>query len=73
MLIKQLNSQNKFIFPGRNKRIYSKSAILETNGDMPEALELGFSGLEIAQKQNLLLETSMCLTQIRNIFYDLNN
>ena len=58
---------------GEIRGMFSKSAILETNGDMPEALELGFSGLEIAQKQNLLLETSMCLTQIGNIFYDLND
>jgi len=58
---------------GEIRGMFSKSTILETNGDMPEALELGFSGLEIAQKQNLLLETSICLTQIGNIFYDLND
>jgi signal transduction histidine kinase len=67
-LAKQINFSR-----GEIRAMHSKSAILETNGDMPGALELGFSGLEMAEKQNLLLEASMCLTQIGNIFYDLND
>jgi signal transduction histidine kinase len=58
---------------GEIRAISSKALILETNGDMPAALDLGFSGLEMARKQNLPLERSMCLTTIGNIFYDLND
>jgi len=58
---------------GEIRAIFSKSATLETKGDMPGALELGFNGLEMAQKQNLPLETSISLTQIGNVFYDLND
>jgi signal transduction histidine kinase len=61
-------------FPrGEIRGMYSKATILETSGDMPEALELGFNGLEIAEKQNLQLETSICLTLIGDVFYDLND
>ncbi len=58
---------------GEIRAIFSKAATLETKGDMPGALELGFNGLEMAQKQNLPLETSICLTQIGNVFYDLSD
>ncbi len=58
---------------GNIRAIYSKVSITETNGDIPEALELGFSGLEMARKADLPLETSMCLTVIGNVFYDLND
>jgi len=58
---------------GEIRAMFSKAGILETKGDMPRALELGFGGLEMAEKQNLKLETSMCLTEIGNIFYDLND
>ena len=58
---------------GALRAMYSKAAVIETNGDMPEALNIGFAALEIAQKANLLLETSMSLTLIANVFYDLND
>ena len=35
--------------------MYNKAAVIETNGDMPEALNIGFAALEIAIKANLLL------------------
>src|SRR5690348_7562501 len=61
-------------FPrGEIRGMFCKASVLETNGDMPEALELGFSALEMAEKENLLLEKSMCLTLIGNVFYDLND
>ena len=58
---------------GEARAMFSKASVVETNGDMPEALELAFSALETAEKANALLETSMCLTLVGNIFYDLND
>ncbi|HVX25443.1 MAG TPA: ATP-binding protein [Parafilimonas sp.] len=58
---------------GEIRGAFCKASVLETNGEMPEALEIGFNALEMAQKANLLLETSMCLTLIGNIFYDLDD
>jgi two-component system NtrC family sensor kinase len=58
---------------GEIRAMCNKAGILETNGEMPGALELGFDGLEIAQRENLPLETSICLIQVANIFYDLND
>ncbi len=60
-------------FRGEVRAIFSKAVIMETKGDMPGTLELGFNGLQIAQKQDLPLENSICLTQIGNVFYDLND
>jgi two-component system NtrC family sensor kinase len=61
-------------FPrGKIRALFSKGSVLETKGDMPEALESGFTALNIARKRGLQLETSMCLTLIGNVFYDLND
>ncbi|HSN08945.1 MAG TPA: hypothetical protein VLS85_07895 [Hanamia sp.] len=58
---------------GEIRAMISKAAVIETNGDMPQALEMGFGALQMAQKANLQLETSMCLTLIGNVFYDLDD
>jgi tetratricopeptide (TPR) repeat protein len=68
----ELARQNNFT-RGEVRGLFSKSGILETKGDLPEALKLGFDALNISRKHNFLLETSMCLTQIANVFYDLND
>ncbi|HYV54458.1 MAG TPA: tetratricopeptide repeat protein, partial [Chitinophagaceae bacterium] len=67
-LSEQINFQR-----GKIRALFSKGAILETKGDMPEALKAGFIALDIARKNDLQLETAMCLTFIGNVFYDLND
>jgi two-component system NtrC family sensor kinase len=67
-LSEQINFQR-----GKIRALFSKGAILETKGDMPEALKAGFIALDIARKNDLQLETAMCLTLIGNVFYDLND
>jgi two-component system, NtrC family, sensor kinase len=64
----------KIKYPGGEvMSLRNLGAGLETNGDMPKALESGFWGLEIAEQEHLPLETSMCLTLIGNVFWDLND
>ena len=64
----------KISYPGGEVRsLKNLGSAFETYGDMPKALELGFQGLQIAEQKELPLETSMCLTLIGNIFWDLND
>ena len=45
----------------------------DTKGDLPEALQVDFQGLAIAEENKLLLEKSICLNNIGSIFWDLND
>ena len=60
----------------QNQKIDSLSKLandFETKGDLPQALELNFQGLEIAEKNNLVFDKSLCLSNIGNVFWDLND
>ncbi|MDP4115178.1 MAG: ATP-binding protein [Bacteroidota bacterium] len=64
----------KISYPkGEVRSLSSLGSAFETNGDLPKSLELGFRGLEIAKQKHLPLETTMCLTLIGNVFWDLND
>jgi len=58
---------------GEIRGLNTLAAEFETNGDMPQALETDFRALEMAENNNLPLETSICLTSVGNVFYDLND
>src|ERR1035437_1187260 len=58
---------------GEVRRLYSLGFAVETKGDMPKALNLFFKALQIAEENQYLLETDMCLTSIGNVFLDLND
>jgi signal transduction histidine kinase len=61
-------------FPkGEVRALTNLGNAFDTKGDLPEALELHFQGLAIAEENKLLLEKSICLNNIGNIFWDLNN
>jgi two-component system, NtrC family, sensor kinase len=45
----------------------------DTKGDLPQALELEFRGLSIAEENHLALEKVICLDNIGDIFWDLND
>jgi two-component system NtrC family sensor kinase len=82
-----LNTDSALAIDQRNielsRRInYSKGEIralaslgnnFETKGDIPKSLESEFKALEIAQDKHLPLEESICLTNIGDIFWDLND
>ena len=58
---------------GKVRAIVAKGALLQTKGDLPNALQLSFTALQLAEQQKLLLETSICLSLTGNIFYDLGD
>ncbi len=61
-------------FPrGEIRGLANLSTGFDTKGDLPEALEQDFQGLAIAEKNKLLVEKSMCLNKIGDIFWDLND
>ncbi|HLX92440.1 MAG TPA: ATP-binding protein [Puia sp.] len=69
-----LDLAKRIDFPrGELRALKCKADFLETNGDLPGALKLGFSMLEESQQNNFVQELSISLSLIGNVFYDLND
>ncbi len=71
---KAIELSQQINFPrGEVRALISLGTGFDTKGDLPEALEQNFQGLAIAEKNKLLLEKSICLSNIGDIFWDLND
>ncbi len=71
---KAVDLSQQINFPrGEVRALTSQGIGLDAKGDLPEALKLYFQGLSIAEENELLLEKSICLSDIGDVFWNLND
>jgi signal transduction histidine kinase len=58
---------------GVARSIYALGQAYQTKGDIPKALDLYLNSLKIAEENHCNQETVTCLTEIGNVFSDLND
>ncbi|ULQ50920.1 tetratricopeptide repeat-containing sensor histidine kinase [Flavihumibacter fluvii] len=69
-----LNIAQKIKFyKGEIRSLYALGQAFLTKGELAKALDLFYKGLQIAEKNNCQLEKAACLTQIGNVYSDLND